>query len=391
MTRIAHFDCVSGIAGDMTLGALIDAGVPVGDVQTAVQSLGLAEVTITADDVKKHGFRATQIRIDHPPQHAHRHLRDITRMIDGADGLSDAAKRIAGDIFTVIGRAEATVHGTTIEKVHFHEVGAIDSIADIVGVAYCLDALGIDRVTASPVPTGTGTIKIDHGVVPVPAPATALILSGIPLAPCDLPHELTTPTGAAILKSRGDYFGAMPAMTIDRVGFGAGTLDLPDRGNVLRVTIGVAANLATDGDPATADTVTVIETNLDDADPRDLAIVADSILAAGALDVWRTPVVMKKGRIGVTLSVICEPSLAPDLERLILDRTPSIGIRRRTETRRKLPRRSAVRSTPWGDVRVKTVTRPDGHTTTTIEDDDVRRIADEHGVAPEAIRRSSGL
>ena len=206
MPKIAYFDCLSGISGDMTLGALVDLGVPVDQLQSGVSSLGLDDLKITTETVKKVGFRAIQVHIQHPPEHAHRHLHHIVDMIDGAAEISEAAKLRAKAIFHEVAVAEAKVHGSTIEKVHFHEVGAVDSIADIVGTAIGLDALGIERVAASPVPTGHGSVTIAHGRVSIPAPATAEILRGIPLAASDVEAELTTPTGAAILKSQSKSF-----------------------------------------------------------------------------------------------------------------------------------------------------------------------------------------
>ena len=226
MARIAYFDCLSGISGDMTLGALVDLGVDIAAIESAVRSMGLPELSITSETVKKCGFRAISVKIEHPPEHAHRHLHHIAEMIDRASEIDAAAKKTAHRIFSHVAEAEAKVHGTTIEKVHFHEVGAIDSIADIVGSAVALHALGIETIVASPVPTGTGSITIAHGRVAIPAPATAELLCGIPTAESDIEAELTTPTGAAILKACASKFGPLPSMITSGVGYGAGTKDL---------------------------------------------------------------------------------------------------------------------------------------------------------------------
>ncbi len=220
--KIAYLDCLSGISGDMTLAALVDAGVDLAAIQAGIDSLGMKPVRLAAAEVKRHGFRGTHITLEHEPEHAHRHLHHITDMID-ASRLSDGQKDLAKRIFTRLGEAEAKVHGTTIRKVHFHEVGAVDSIADICGAAIGLDLLGVDRIVSSPVPTGCGTIKIAHGRVSVPAPATAELLRGVPLQESNVPAELTTPTGAAILATVVDEYGPLPSMRVTQIGYGAGT------------------------------------------------------------------------------------------------------------------------------------------------------------------------
>lgn len=232
MNTHLHFDCLSGISGDMTLGALIDLGVDPDQIRAGLNSLNVADLKLHVDDVKKCGFRAVHIRIEHPEQKAHRHLHHIEAMIEAATDITPAAKTLALRIFRCIGEAEAKVHGCEIRKVHFHEVGALDSIADIVGTAIAIDSLGIDSVSSIPVPTGTGAITIDHGRVAVPAPATVEILTGVPLAYCEIESELTTPTGAAIIKTLARSFGPPPAMIPHRIGYGAGTRDLPGQANV---------------------------------------------------------------------------------------------------------------------------------------------------------------
>ena len=376
----AHFDCASGIAGDMALGALVDAGVPIDAVAAAVRSMGLDEVEISAESVVKRGFRATQIRIAHPPQHVHRHMSDIREMLDRGDRLSDSVRRRAMGIFEVIAAAEAKVHGTTVDKVHFHEVGAIDSIADIVGVAFSLDYLNIESVSASAVPTGCGTITIDHGIVPVPAPATADILSGIPIVPCDIEAEMTTPTGAAVLKAECGQFGSMPAMTIRGTGWGAGNRDFADRANVVRVVIGETSAAATDAAETLGDRdrVVLLETNLDDAPPTQIAAAVERLFDEGALDVWQTPCLMKKGRAGVVLSVLGNVDDAERLAQSMMRHTPAIGVRHQTMPRSILTRSVSRHETSWGTIQIKTVRTPDGEQRR-IEDDDVRRIANANG------------
>ncbi len=368
MTKLLHFECLSGIAGDMTLAALIDAGVDVELVRRGIDSMGLPDVRLDVQTVKKHGFAALHLKITHPEQKAHRHLHHIEAMIDGATEITDSAKTIAKRIFHTIATAEAKVHGSTLQKVHFHEVGAIDSIVDIVGVAIAIDHLKPDRITSSAIPTGTGSITIDHGRVPVPAPATIHILCGVPIAASDIEAELTTPTGAAIVKTLCDGFGPMPSMTPTAVGLGAGTMDLPGQANVLRVVLG------SDTQTAMGDTVVQIDSNIDDATPQDIAAAAETLMDAGALDVWQTPVTMKKGRAAVTLSVLSLPQLADELSNLMLQHTSAIGVRRHSCDRVKLRRQPVTVETTFGPIAGKVVDLPGGGKRFTPEDDAIRHL-----------------
>ena len=283
----------------MTLAALIDAGVDASAIQAGIDSLGLEGVSLHVDAVIKYGFRTTYVRVEHPEQHAHRHLSDITKLIDNAAALTANQRHIAKQIFHAVGAAEARVHGTTIEQVHFHEVGAVDSIVDIVGAAIAFDLLGAERITCAPVPTGRGQIKIDHGICSVPPPATAELLKGIPLKDVPVDAELTTPTGAAIVKTMVDSFQALPEMTIEDVGYGSGTMDLPGRANMLRVFVGQAIVR-----PET-DVVSLLETNLDDVSGEVIGHAKRKLFDAGALDVYTTSVQMKKNRPGTLVSVLC--------------------------------------------------------------------------------------
>lgn len=387
--RIAYFDCLSGISGDMTLGALVDLGADVRAIESAVRSMGLPEVSITAATVKKCGFRAIHVTVDHPEQHAHRHLHHINDMIDRATEVDDAAKLLAKKIFMQVAVAEAKVHNSTIEKVHFHEVGALDSIADIVGTAVAFGMLGIETVSASPVPTGTGAITIAHGRVSVPAPATADILTGIPIAASDIAAELTTPTGAAILKATATSFGPLPAMIIDAVGYGAGTRDLDGQANVLRVVLGQTIEGPAKIGNVESDRAVVLETNVDDATPQQLADCAERLMGAGALDVFQTPCTMKKGRAGVLLSIVAPPSRVGLLESIVFTHTTSIGIRRHTVDRHKLVRQSETVETKFGPVQGKTVTLPSGEKRFAIEDDEAKSIATSQSTTAAEVRRVS--
>jgi uncharacterized protein (TIGR00299 family) protein len=299
--KTAYFDCMSGISGDMTLGALVDLGVDLSAIQAGIDSLGLPSCQLVAEEVKRHGFRATKVTVEHEPEHAHRHLHHITDMID-ASILTAKQKELATRIFTRLGEAEAKVHGTTIRKVHFHEVGAVDSIADIVGSAIGLDLLGVDQIVCSPVPTGSGFIKIAHGRVSVPAPATAELLKQVPLAASIVEAELTTPTGAAIVATVSDSFGPLPPMTITGIGYGAGSREFDEQANLTRLIVGESS------DNWLADQVWVLETNLDDVSGEIIGHCSSLLLEAGALDVYTTAIQMKKNRPGVLLSVLCQPA-----------------------------------------------------------------------------------
>lgn len=371
--RIAYFDCFSGISGDMTLGALIHAGVDAAAIREAVASLGLsAELKVAR--IRKSGFDATQVTVEAPHEHVHRHLHHITKMID-ASRLTERQKGLAHKIFRRLAEAEAAVHGSTIEKVHFHEVGAIDSIVDIVGAAVAIDLLGVDRIVASPVPTGRGTVKAAHGVMPVPAPGTAELLKGVPLAASSIEAELTTPTGAAILTSVASEFGPLPAMRIETIGYGAGQRDLAEQPNVLRVFVGTVA------ESAETDRVWVLETNLDDLPGELIGYCTEQLLAAGALDVFTTAIGMKKNRPGVLVSVLCTELLIGEMEEILFRETATFGIRRYSTVRSKLERRSHVVTTPYGPVQGKLGWRAGRPPIFAPEYEDCRRVAAVKGIS----------
>lgn len=372
--KLAYLDCLSGISGDMTLGALVDCGVELAALQSGIDSLGFPNIRLHSEEVKRHGFRATKVKVEHEPEHAHRHLHHITEKIDASSVLTPPQKDLAKRIFTCIGEAEAKVHGTTIRKVHFHEVGAVDSIADIVGCAVGLVLLGVDRIVCSPVPTGTGHIEIEHGRVSVPAPATAEILKGVPLASSSVPFELTTPTGAAIVKTVADEFGALPAMTMETIGFGAGDRDLKEQANVLRLIIGQA-----NGQMA-SDQVWVLETNLDDISGEVVGHTTAKLFEAGALDVYTTSIQMKKNRPGVLLSVLAPADLVAKLEKIIFRETSTLGIRRWQACRHKLERRPHTVDSALGPIEGKLAVLPDGGVSFSPEFEACRRLAAEKNV-----------
>lgn len=371
--RICYLDCASGISGDMTLGALVDAGADLAAIQAGIDSLGLSSCRLATTEVKKRGFRATQLTVEHEPEHAHRHLHHITAMIDRST-LTPRAREWATAIFTRLGEAEAKVHGTTIQKVHFHEVGAVDSIADIVGVAIGFDLLGIERVIASPIPTGTGFVTIAHGRCSIPAPATAELLRGVPLSDFAVEGELTTPTGAAIVATLAKEFGPVPAMKIGSIGYGAGQKDF-EQPNLLRILIGQSSD---GSEHVQRDTIVLLETNLDDQPGESIGYCVERLWDAGALDVSLIPIQMKKGRPGVLLAVQSRPENVDALEAILFRETTTLGVRRQTLARHVLPRATAEVHTSWGTVRGIVATLPDGTQRFSPEYEDCRRIAVEH-------------
>ena len=348
--RYGYFDCFSGAAGDMILGALIDAGCPLETLRDVVARLALPGVSLSAEQVRRQGLAATLARIEVEPgsQETHRHLADIVRIIDGA-GLEARVAENAKSVFQRLAEAEAFAHGIAVEQVHFHEVGAADAIVDIVCACAGLAALGIERTGCSPIPTGSGTVTCAHGVLPVPAPATARLLEGCPIAACDEPGELTTPTGAALLTTLADEFGPLPAMKIEAIGTGAGTREGETRANILRLFVGEGAA----ADAAERDVITVLEAQVDDATGQSLAYACERLLEAGALDVYIVPIIMKKGRPGQLLTVLCGPGDVARLERLVFAETSTFGVRRYEAGRTKLARRHVTVETRYGPIRIK--------------------------------------
>jgi uncharacterized protein (TIGR00299 family) protein len=375
--RIGYFDCFSGISGDMTLGALVDAGVDSQAIQSAVASLGVP-CELTFETVRRAGFRATYARVETPHEHAHRHLHHIEALIDRST-LSPRQNELAKRIFRRLGEAEAAVHGVPLEKIHFHEVGAVDSIVDIVGAAVGLDLLGVDRFEASPVPPGRGSVRAAHGRMPLPAPGTAELLRGVPLAESAVEMELTTPTGAAILTTVVEGFGPLPALTIEAIGLGAGTREIPEQANILRLFLGQLAL------PAASDRVWVLETNLDDIPGEIVGYTTTQLLAAGALDAFLTPILMKKNRPGVMVTVLCGEAQIPAMEEILFRETTTLGVRRYPVSRHKLKRQAAEVTTPFGVVKGKLGWLEGRPPTFSPEHDDCARIATERGVALRAV------
>ena len=347
--KILHLDCFSGISGDMTVGALIDAGADFERIRGALESLGIDSFSVEAPKVIKKGVFATQFKvIEHRHEHVHRHLKHCVDIINKGM-LPKPVKEAAIETFELIAVAEAQVHGTTKDKIHFHEVGAIDSIVDIVAAQLGFYLLGVERITSSPLHVGSGTVRCAHGVMPVPAPATALLLMDIPTYAGKVEGELVTPTGAALVKQRASAIGPMPAMRVQAIGYGAGTKDLQDRANVLRVLIGEADTATLEG----TETITVVEANLDDMTGELFPPLVQALLVAGARDAFLTPVLGKKGRPAHVISALCDEAKVGAVIQALFANSTTLGVRTRNEQRIVLPRAMKKVSTPWGEVRVK--------------------------------------
>src|ERR1700688_576035 len=326
-----------------------------------------------------HSHAGESSRAGAPAPHGHsRGLKQIRETISGAS-ISERAKKTAIEIFEALGRAEAKIHNSSIERVHFHEVGAVDAMVDIVCAAVGAEALGVDEFICSSLNVGGGTVKCAHGTFPVPAPATVELLAGAPVYSSGIQAELVTPTGAAIVTTLASRFAAFPEMKIEKSGFGAGSRDFPGHPNVVRLTVGEAAS-NTLASKTASETISVLEANLDDLNPQVFGYVMDRLLEEGALDAFGIPVQMKKNRPGVLLTVLCRPEDASKVTQLIFTETTTLGVRRREETRRSLARRWENVRTPWGDVRVKIASMNGTVTNYAPEYEDCRRIAEEHRV-----------
>ena len=374
--KLAYFDCFSGISGDMTLGALLDAGCDLQHLRSELQDLQVPGWELSAEKVWKNGMAATYARVKTQDQQKHRSLSVILDILNKSQLAAPVRERAAA-MFQKLGEAEARVHDVTLEKIHFHEVGAVDAIIDIVGACVGFHALGIEKFACSPLNVGGGTAKMAHGTLPVPAPATANLLQGKPTYSNGVQRELVTPTGAAIVATLCDSFGPQPAMSVSAIGYGAGTANLEGQPNVLRLMVGESAEKAV---PGYDQEITVIEANLDDMNPQIYGYLQEKALAAGALDVFTTAAQMKKNRPGTLLTVLCEPKDAQTLISLIFAETTTFGVRTHTAQRRVLPREFVKVTTSYGEVNVK-LSRVNGRILHVApEYDDCRRLAEEKNV-----------
>ena len=358
----------------MLLGALVDAGLDLEAVRRAIGKLGIEGLSVRSEPVKRCGLAATKVQVEAEHDHPHRSLSTIERVI-AESTLDDKVKHASLRVFRRLGEVEAAVHGIPVEKVHFHEVGAWDSIADVVGACAGLRALGIERVSCSAINVGSGTVRVAHGVMPVPAPATARLLEGVPTYSEGPPAELTTPTGAALAVCLSKEFGPPPPMRIAASGFGAGTSDFTGRANVLRILIGTAEQV-----DSPREEVWVLEASIDDMTPEMAGFAMERLLEAGALDVMLAPVYMKKNRPGFTLTVLATPEDRARLGDMMLAETSTIGIREATARRRTLPRSWHEVRTKYGTVRVKVSGAARDGQNIAPEYEDCRRLARDHGV-----------
>jgi uncharacterized protein (TIGR00299 family) protein len=375
---LAYFDCFSGISGDMTLGALIDLGVPVEWLKSQLNELPLEDFDITVTSTHRNGIHAKQVKVEALDDKASRNYIQIRALIENSP-LADSIKSAGLKIFQKLAEAEAGIHGCSAEEVHFHEVGGADAIVDIVGTALGLQYLGIQKIIASPIPLGKGFVNCSHGKLPVPAPATLAILQGVPVYGTTIPHELVTPTGAAIISAQTRRFGAMPDMVIKKIGYGAGQRELKDRPNLLRIVLGNESRAAT-GIPENVqeDQIEIIETGIDDMNPELFGHLMDRLFEDGALDVCWIPIYMKKNRPATMLQVLCNRDRRDELIRRILSETTTLGVRFYESRRRILWRDQMEIETSYGKISVKRIKDPQGDIRIVPEYDVCQGIARKH-------------
>jgi pyridinium-3,5-bisthiocarboxylic acid mononucleotide nickel chelatase len=398
VSRLLYFDCFAGASGDMMLGALLDAGLPIEALRKALGSLAIDGYELRAARVLRSGVSATKFTLVEPEAapdiaapavvhahthshghshgqghstHPHRSLREIEGLI-AKSALSPAGREKAAALFRTLAEAEASIHDMPVEQVHLHEVGALDSIIDIVGSVFAIEWFGADRIVASPLNTGSGTVKCAHGLFPVPAPATARLLTGVPIYAKGPSMELLTPTGALLVTGHADAYGPLPAMSIDRIGYGAGDRDVVGFPNVLRVYVGQTAERAED------ERVTVMECEIDDMNPQLYGVLMEHLLAAGALDVFFASVQMKKNRPGTLVTVLSPPETREALSQIVFRETTTLGLRYHDVLRECLRREQIEVQTPWGPVRMKIARRGDALMNASPEFEDCRRLAAEH-------------
>lgn len=375
--KVAYFDCIAGVSGDMILGALVDSGISPQELRQRLGALRLDdEFEIQARQVVKNGLRATKVDVilkehsDQTRSPAGRHLEEIRALLAGS-ALPKTIREQAGQMLQRLAEVEAEIHATSPHEIHFHEAGGTDAIVDIVGALLGLEMLGIQQVMASPLPLGRGFIRSAHGNLPLPAPATLALLKDVPVYGLDIEAELVTPTGALILTNLCHTFGPLPPMRLQTIGYGAGARELPIP-NLLRLLVGEQEN--------GLEHLLLLETNLDDSSPEILGYVMERLLSSGALDAFFTPIQMKKNRPAVMLSVLCRPQDAADLESILFQETSTLGIRRRQVERRALERFSREVETPYGTIRVKIARLPNGDRKLAPEYEDCKRAAEAHRV-----------
>ena len=400
MARILYFDCFSGASGDMILGALLDAGLPLEQLRAAVGSLALDGVTLEAERVDRSGIGATKFRVrgaaqdrghdhdggphhhgphHHHHEHGHRGLSEICALVDRS-ALSGSAKDRAKRLFRRLAETEADIHQRPVEEIHLHEVGAVDSIIDIAGAVFGLEWVGADRIVSSPLNVGSGTVTCAHGVLPVPAPATARLVLGAPVYSTGVEAELLTPTGALLVTDYASQYGPLPALRVRRVGYGAGDRDLPGSPNVVRVVIG------DDDAGGHLQRIVVIESEIDDMNPQIFGVLMDRLHAAGALDVFYAPIQMKKNRPATLVSVVALPEDREALTALLFRETTTIGVRFKEMDRERLDRDQVTVETPLGPVRFKVARRDGNVVNASPEFDDCLQLAERHDLSVKAVQ-----
>jgi uncharacterized protein (TIGR00299 family) protein len=389
MINLAYLDCSSGISGDMFLAALLDAGVELDRLRAELAKIDLGPYEFTQSRVMRGGLAGNHVDIVVPGKQPHRHLSHIEKLI-GAAAIDEAVKRKSVQVFRRLGEAEAKLHNRPVEKIHFHEVGAVDAILDIVGVCLGLAMLGSPELACSPLNVGGGRVEAAHGTLPVPAPATAELLKGIPVYSTGVECELVTPTGAAVVSTLAMGFGPVPAMKVERIGYGAGATDLPGHPNIVRLMLGEKTKgPATTSGGAGDEAVLVIEANIDDMNPQLYGYFAEKALAAGALDVTCAPVQMKKNRPGLLVSVLTKPELESVLTGLLFAETTTIGVRITQARRKVLDREVVTVETAYGAVKMK-VARLEGKiANAALEFEDCRRLAEEKSVPLKDVMRAA--
>ena len=372
---LAYFDCFCGISGDMTLGALIDSGVPVQWLKDHLSRIPLTGFEIRVSPVSRHGIRAASVRVETTDNQNSRNYTDIRSLIEGCP-LPETVKSTSLNIFNRLAQVEARIHNCPLDQVHFHEIGGIDAIIDIVGTALGLDYLGIKKIIASPIPLGKGFTTCSHGKLPVPVPATMALLTGVPVRGSDIPHELVTPTGAAIITSLTQRYEPMPEMVIAKIGYGAGQRDIKDRPNLLRLILATDSEISADiGSGLQEDQVSIVETCIDDMNPELFGHLMDRLFADGALDVYWIPVHMKKNRPGTMLQAICKEDAKSVIISRILSETTTLGVRHYSAHRKLLWREQLEIKTRFGTIPVKRVKDPVGNIRNVPEYEICRKIA----------------
>ncbi|MBI5723233.1 MAG: nickel pincer cofactor biosynthesis protein LarC [Planctomycetes bacterium] len=375
--KIAYFDCFAGAGGDMIVASLLDAGADFQTLSAALAGLGVEGFTLRTEKVRRGGLAGLRFIVEptgHQHEHHHRGLSDILAILDRSN-LPPRAGQRARAVFARLAQAEAKVHGVPVDQVHFHEVGAVDSICDVVGACVALELLGIDEVYCSAIPIGSGTVQTAHGLLPVPAPATAELLAGAMISGQDMKGEVVTPTAAAVLTALGKSFGPPPAMAVSAVGWGAGTIDAGPIPNLLRVLVGSA------DDSGQVDSAVELAANIDDCSGELLGATIDMLISAGCLDAWASPIYMKKNRPAYMLCALCLPHDVQAAERIIFSQTTTFGIRRRACVRSKLSRTWKTVQTPYGQIRIKVGAAGEYEMTAAPEFSDCLSAAQAHGVA----------